>query len=340
MAGTVSYYDPSKLGIDANGNWNVYLYNQQMAAQKAAPAPGAGYSTPTTTSDPWLSGNELNASVYPSDGFGSNLGSGGGGSGGSLDSSATAGAGGLLGGGDPSLANANSSPGFNSLNPVNTQPVGYQSPLNGGAPGGVQGSPSAGGTGSTAPGSQGMLNMQQQAPQSAISAYQNTPGYQMLGNDQTNQYQQSPGYQHAVNEALRQVNGQASSRGLLESGSALRGATNAAVGAAQQDYGNWWNRQNQLYGDYQNRLAGLAGGQTGGDQAMQTGQGLGATSLQTGNNLSSLFGNQGNAGLGAYTNTGAAQANTMQQAANTQLQVGSANNSTLLAGAMMNKGSF
>jgi hypothetical protein len=179
----------------------------------------------------------------------------------------------------------------------------------------------------------GSLQMQQANPQDAMDQYHNTLGYQMLGNDQTNQYQQSPGYQFAVNEAMRQLNQNASSRGLLDSGSALRAATNQAVGMAQQDYGNWWNRQNQLYSDYQNRLAGLAGGPTGSQDAMATGQGLATGSMQTGTNLGSLFGTQGFAGMGGIINTGAAQAGNMMNAGTQQAQINSANQSTQLAGA-------
>ncbi len=188
----------------------------------------------------------------------------------------------------------------------------------------------------------GQLQMQQANPQAAMNAYQNTPGYQMLGNDQTAQYQQSPGYQYAVNEALKQVQGQSSARGLLESGSALRAMTDRAQGMAQQDYGNWWNRQNQLYGDYQNRLQGLAGGSTGSQEAMQLGQTMGAGTMQTGSNIGSLFGNQGTAGMGGIINTGAAQSSNITNAGAQQAQVNAANQSTQLAGATLsqNRGLF
>ncbi len=184
----------------------------------------------------------------------------------------------------------------------------------------------------------GVLQMQQSSPQDSVNAYKNTTGYQLMNDP--NAYQQSPGYQYAMNEAMRNTQGNASARGLLESGSALRGMNNAIQGVAQQDYGNWWNRQNQMFGDYQNRLAGLAGGNVGGDQAYNLGQSQGAGSMQTGSNLASLFGNQGAAGYGGLVNTGAAQSNNMTNAGAQQAQVNSANQSTQLAGAVYNRGLF
>lgn len=257
--------------------------------------------------------------------------SSGGGSGGGSGASGTgtpAAPSGVLSG--PSQPGASTSPGnFSGVSIPNGSPITYQSPQGQmGSPAGYQAPPGQSGSAGS-----GSLMMQQSNPQNAINAYQNTAGYQMLGNDQTNQYQASPGYQYAVNEALGQVQRNASSRGLLESGRVMRDMTDRAQGMAQQDYGNWWNRQNQLYGDYQNRLAGLAGGSTGSDQAYNLGQTLGASTDQMGANLANIYGNQGSGVFGAITNTGAALANSVQQAGNQQAQINAANQSTRLAGA-------
>lgn len=216
------------------------------------------------------------------------------------------------------LSGMPTSPSFGSQTPISTAGVNYQPP-----------------TGQSISGPQsGVLNMQPASAQNAMNQYLGSAGNQLLGDPSYARYQQSPGYQYAVDTALGQVQRNASSRGLLESGRVMRDMTDRAQGMALQDYGNWWNRQNQLFGDYQNRLAGLAGGDTGAQNAMQLGTNLGTGTYQTGSNIASLFGNQGSSGLGAFTNTGAAQANTMQNAANTQLQVNSANTSSALAGAM------
>lgn len=169
--------------------------------------------------------------------------------------------------------------------------------------------------------------------QAGLDAYKNTTGYQLL--NAPGAYQQSPGYQYAMNEALNQVQNNAAAKGMLESGAVLKSMQQTASGLAQQDYGNWWNRQNQLYGDYQNRLQGLAGGPTGSADAMTTGANLAQGNLQTGSNLGSLFGNQGTAGMGGILNTAAAQSGNMINAGQQQAQVNAANQSTQLAGATL-----
>ncbi len=253
-------------------------------------------------------------------------------SGGGSSSFGGSSSGGVLGGGGASPSGTYSSA-LSSLVPAQTNsPLpdvnpGYTSGIN--SPGVTYNAPQ----GQTPQPSGGALQMQQANPQNALAQFQNTPGYQLLGNNQTSQYTQSPGYQYAVNQALQQVQGNNAARGLLESGRGLRDVTDRAQGMALQDYGNWWNRQNQLYSDYQNRLAGLAGGDVGANNAMTLGQNQANGAMQTGGDLGTLFGNQGTSGLGAIANTGAAQANTMQLAGNAQTQINANNQATQLAGA-------
>lgn len=230
----------------------------------------------------------------------------------------------------------NTSPQFNpnvSQYPDNPA-FGYQ------APPGQLGAPQGG----------GQLQMQQASPQQALDQYAQTPGYQLLFGGQPDfsqpaaqRFQKSPGYDYAVGEAMDQVQEHASARGLLESGSALRGMTDRAQGMALQEYDNWWNRQNQQFSNYQNRLAGLAGGPTGAEQAYNRGQTQGAGTMQMGDNMGSLFANQGSAGFGGMINTGAAQAGAMNRAGTQQAQVNAANQSTTLSGAIagqQNQGLF
>lgn len=187
--------------------------------------------------------------------------------------------------------------------------------------------------GNSTPGAQGVLQMNPANAQNGLAQYQNTTGYQLLNDP--NAYQQSPGYQYAMDQAMQQVQNGASARGMLESGAVLKNMQQTASGLAQQDYGNWWNRQNQLYGDYQNRLQGLAGGATGSQDAMTSAANLGQSYLQTGSNLGSLFGNQGTTGMGGIINTGAAQSGNIINAGQQQAQVNAANQSTQLAGATL-----
>lgn len=293
----------------------------------------------TNSQEQWLSPDELSAkndALKSRLGGGGSSGGGGGsgaGAGGAEPGAGTAAGGGLNLSGTQGGIPTGSTPGSlaQSSTPIGPT-VGFQNP------GSVNNTGTVGYSGpggSNSQGQAGVLAMQPADPNAAMAAYQNTPGYQMLGNDQTAQYQQSPGYQYAVKEALNQVQQNASARGLLESGSALRAMTDRAQGMAQQDYGNWWNRQNQLYGDYQNRLQGLAGGPTGSADAMTTGANAAQANLQTGSNLGSLFGNQGTTGMGGIINTAAAQSGNMINAGQQQATVNAANQATQLAGATL-----
>ncbi len=328
-AGTLSAY-PSQpgatltnqqMGVDANGNWNIKLYNQQMAQQQQQA--GTGGSIPMTTSDPWLSLEEMRAETDAmktmESGFGQSSGGGGGGGGGGFGGgTASSGGSGLnLSGINGGAGAANGgNPAFTNSSMPTSPMIGYQNP----GQAGMTGQP-------------GVLQMQQANPQAALDQYKNTPGYQLL--NAPGAYQQSPGYQYAMDQAMGQVQGAASAKGMLESGAVLKNMQQTASGLAQQDYGNWWNRQNQLYGDYQNRLQGLAGGPTGSADAMTAGANGAQANLQTGSNLGSLFGNQGTAGMGGIINTGAAQSGNMINAGQQQAQVGAANQSTQLAGATL-----
>ena len=310
-------------------------YNPVTGTVSPQGAAATGLSS-TNSQEQWLSPDELGAkndALKSRLGGGGSSGGGGGGGAGAAPGAGTAAGGGLNLSGTQGGIPTGSTPGSltQSSTPIG-QTVGFQNP------GSVNNTGTVGYSGpggSNSQGQAGVLAMQPADPNAAMAAYQNTPGYQMLGNDQTAQYQQSPGYQYAVKEALNQVQQNASARGLLESGSALRGMTDRAQGMAQQDYGNWWNRQNQLYGDYQNRLQGLAGGPTGSADAMTTGANAAQANLQTGSNLGSLFGNQGTTGMGGIINTAAAQSGNMINAGQQQATVNAANQATQLAGATL-----
>jgi hypothetical protein len=193
----------------------------------------------------------------------------------------------------------------------------------------------------TIQGDAGALDMMRARGQSVLANnYFQTPGYQLLfgsGMQQmdprlspTERYVASPGYQWQQDEAARQLQRNASSRGLLESGATQRDLLQQSQGLALQDYQNWWNTLSGNYDNYQNRLAALASagmGMTGGDNAMALGQGNAAGSYSTGNNIGSLLANQGTAGLGAYMNTGAGMASNVMQGLQTQAQIDSAKSS-------------
>ncbi len=294
----------------------------------------------------WLTPDELRARTAALqgriDGSTSGGGGGGGSSGGAAGGSAGTGTGtgGVLSG-------------TGGTAPVGSTPGGIQqttTPVNGTIPYQNPGSVTSNNTvgyinpGSTngTGGQAGVLQMNPANPQSGLDQYKNTTGYQLLNTPGA--YQASPGYQYAMDQAMNQVQNGASAHGMLESGAVLKSMQQTASGLAQQDYSNWWNRQNQLYGDYQNRLQGLAAGPTGSADAMTAGANQAQSNLQTGSNLGSLFGNQGTTGMGGIINTAAAQSGNIINAGQQQATVNAANQATQLAGATIgsnqNRGLF
>jgi hypothetical protein len=281
----------------------------------------------------WLSPDELRAKLnsLQTNMFSGQSGSGGGGGAGGFGSGSGSGTGGLNLNGVNGNAQPGATPGQIQNNPINMGgTVGYQNPgsvfSNGTVGYNIPGA-------STTAGQAGTLQMTPANAQSALDSYKNTAGYQLLNTPGA--YQQSPGYQYALQQALQSVNSNAAARGMLESGAALKQAQTTAAGLANQDYNNWWNRQNQLYSDYQNRLQGLAGGPTGSADAMTAGANLAQANLQTGSNLGSLFGGQGTSGMGGIINTAAAQAGNIINAGQQQAQIEAANQATQLAGATL-----
>lgn len=99
----------------------------------------------------------------------------------------------------------------------------------------------------------------------------------------------SPDYQFRRDESLKAASAALASRGLLNSGAAVRAKTALAGNLASSEFGDWWNR-----------LAGVAGvGQTATQATSAAGQ-------NAANNISQAYTNAGNARASAYMNTGAA----------------------------------
>lgn len=325
-----------QLGLTSQQMDAMIAKTQQSAASNVAPAPSMNNDTVIGQGQGWMSPEQMrNATngiqpIGSAGGGGSGSGSGdsggsGGAAGGANDGS---GAGGGLGSAGQ-IGTDGSTPG--SLNQSST-PIGATVPYQN--PGSVNNTGVVGynnGFGGAGAGQTGVLAMQPANGQSALDQYKSTAGYQNL--NAPGAYQQSPGYQYAMDQAMQGVQNGASAHGMLESGAVIKQMQQTASGLAQQDYGNWWNRQNQLYSDYQNRLQGLAGGQTGSADAMTAGANAAQGNLQTGSNLGSLFGNQGTSGMGGIINTAAAQSGNMINAGQQQASVNAANQATQLAGA-------
>jgi hypothetical protein len=77
-------------------------------------------------------------------------------------------------------------------------------------------------------------------------------------------FQQSPGYQWQLGEGLRATDAGAAARGMTRSGAALKAEQTFGSGLANSDFGNYWNRLQQLSGAGLTAAGGIASAATGG----------------------------------------------------------------------------
>jgi hypothetical protein len=79
-------------------------------------------------------------------------------------------------------------------------------------------------------------------------------------------FQQSPGYQWQLGEGLRATDAGAAAKGFARSGAALQAEQQFGSGLAATDFGNYWNRLQQLSGSGLDAAKGIASAATGGAQ--------------------------------------------------------------------------
>lgn len=108
------------------------------------------------------------------------------------------------------------------------------------------------------------------------------------------QFREDPGYQFAFNEGQRAIESGGAARGMLMSGGTLKDLARFGTGIADQQYGDWWNREMKVKDSAYDKLSGLA--TMGQNSAAQTGY-LGQ---QKANNISDLLTQQGNARASGY----------------------------------------
>ena len=77
-------------------------------------------------------------------------------------------------------------------------------------------------------------------------------------------FQQSPGYAYQVQQGLRGVDAGAASQGILRSGATIKAEETLGSNLANQDFGNYWNRLQQLSGAGLTAAGGIASAATGG----------------------------------------------------------------------------
>ena len=155
---------------------------------------------------------------------------------------------------------------------------------------------------------------------SGITVNPNDPNFGKYSKDfSMADYQADPGYAFRLSEGMKGLQNSAAAKGLLSSGSTLKGITDYGQGMASQEYGNAYNRSQTNRANQLNPLQSLMGsGQTAANTltgaAGNLGQGLGQAAAATGNANASAYMNSTNALTNALS-TGASSymnANMMQ----------------------------
>ena len=150
---------------------------------------------------------------------------------------------------------------------------------------------------------------------SGVTVNPNDPNFGKYAKDfSMADYQADPGYAFRLSEGMKGLQNSAAAKGLLSSGSTLKGITDYGQNRASQEYGNAYNRYQTNRANQLNPLQSLMGsGQTSANTltnaAGNLGQGLGQAAVATGNARASGYLNTGNAlnsalsgGVNSYMN--------------------------------------
>jgi hypothetical protein len=144
---------------------------------------------------------------------------------------------------------------------------------------------------------------------SGVTVNPNDPNFGKYAKDfSMADYQADPGYAFRMDQGMKALQNSAAAKGLLSSGSTLKGITDYSQGAASQEYGNAYNRYQTNRANQLNPLQSLMGsGQTAANTltgaAGQLGQGLGQANVAQGNARASGYINSSNA-LNSALNSG------------------------------------
>ena len=139
-----------------------------------------------------------------------------------------------------------------------------------------------------------------------------------------NQLQMDPGYQFRFEQGMRGVNASAAARAGLQSGAALKAATEFGQGMGTQEYQNAYNRFMANRAQAAEAMAGLAGRGAGvaqglGQQAVETGRGMAANTLAAGTALGQGLENMGQARASGYMGGASALSQALQAPAQNYL---------------------
>jgi hypothetical protein len=109
-------------------------------------------------------------------------------------------------------------------------------------------------------------------------------------------FQSSPGYQWQLGEGLRATDAGAAAKGFARSGAALQAEQQFGSGLAATDFGNYWNRLQQLSSGGLSAATGIANAGVG------VGTNIASTDTGAANAQSSIYGNTAQ-GFGNTANT-------------------------------------
>jgi hypothetical protein len=98
-------------------------------------------------------------------------------------------------------------------------------------------------------------------------------------------FRTSPGYQFALSEGLRAVDAGAAANEMLRSGATIKAEQARGQGLADLDFGNYWNRLQQLSSGGLSAAGGIAGAATGGASN------IAQTDASAANAQSNIYGN-------------------------------------------------
>ena len=132
-----------------------------------------------------------------------------------------------------------------------------------------------------------------------------------------NQLQMDPGYQFRFEQGMRGVNASAAARAGLQSGAALKAATEFGQGMGTQEYQNAYNRFMANRAQAAEAMSGLAGRGAGvaqglGQQAVSTGANMANTMLAGGQALGQGLENMGQARASGYMGGASALSQALQ----------------------------
>lgn len=136
---------------------------------------------------------------------------------------------------------------------------------------------------------------------SGVTVDPNSPDFgKYAGDFGMKDFEADPGYAFRLKEGMRGLENSAAARGLLSSGSTLKGITDYSQGMASQEYGNAYNRYQTNRANQLNPLQSVMGsGQTAANTLTNAagglGQGLGQAAAAMGSANASSYINSGNA---------------------------------------------